>query len=48
MYPGVNCEINKVTSKFQMDFFGKTYRKKAKTENLSIIIKVYIFEILYN
>ena len=38
-------EIIRVTSKCQMDFFGKTCKKKSKIEKENITIEFYIFEL---
>ena len=43
----VNChEIYQVTPKCQIDFFGKTFRQRSKTEQVNITIAFYIFEIV--
>ena len=39
-------EINQVTSKCQMDFLDKTFKKRSKTEKKNINIEFYIFEIV--
>ena len=39
-------EINQVTSKFQSDFFGKTYIKRYKIVKVNITITFYTFKLV--
>ena len=40
------CEINQVIPKCQMDFLGKTCKKKIQIRKKTITTKFYMFEIV--